>query len=79
MTPELERELTSAVLSDAPLPAIVEQLRDFERRGVSRQEAQALLESMRENTPDGAIEDRILEVLDFVSGFCPADRTIWAD
>ncbi|HWE36790.1 MAG TPA: hypothetical protein VG406_09510 [Isosphaeraceae bacterium] len=79
MTTERERELTSAVESDAALPKIVEQLREFKHRGVSRQEVYALLESLRENARDDVLEDRILEVMDFVSGFCSADWDVWAE
>jgi hypothetical protein len=79
MTTEMERELASAVESGAPLPAIVEQLRDFKRRGASRREVYDFLESMREHVIDEAAEDRILEVMDFVSGFCSPECTIWTE
>jgi type II secretory pathway component PulF len=75
----LSRELETVVSSGMPLRQIVSALREYRRSGVSRREVQLALESLRDQAKDEAIEDRILEVMDIVSGFCPRESTVWED
>ncbi len=78
MTSErLSQELETVVSSGMPLRQIVSALREYRRSGVSRHEVQLALESLRDQAKDEAIEDRILEVMDVVSGFCPQESTVW--
>jgi hypothetical protein len=53
--------------------------RRLKEPGVPRREVQAALESMRKGIEDEAVEDRIPEVLDVVTGFCAIEQTIWND
>lgn len=76
---EIENQLEQAVASDQPLGTILDRLRLYRDRGASRHDVQVILEEIRRQAPPGAIDDRILEVLDFVTGFCPADQSIWND
>jgi hypothetical protein len=48
-------------------PATVMAIDEFQRR------------SPRHDVKNQATEDRILEVLDVVTGFCPVEQTIWDD
>jgi hypothetical protein len=77
MTSELQRQLETTILSSAPLENIVSLLRAYKSQGVSQSEVYSFLESLRNRAPDEATEDRILEVADFVAGFCSPQMKIW--
>ena len=77
MTGELKRRLESAILSGAPLEDIVSLLRGYRSHGVSQGEVYSFLEALRDRGSDRAAEDRILEVADFVAGFCSPHMRIW--
>lgn len=77
MTGELQRRLEAAILSDAPLEDIVSLLRGYKSQGISQEEVYSFLESLRDQAPDEAADDRILEVADFVAGFCSPHMKIW--
>lgn len=76
---DIRQELDEALASDLPLPRIVAMLRDYRDQGFSRTDVQNVLEAMRAAATEEATEDRILEVMDFVSGFCSANEIIWDD
>ena len=61
------------------LGQVVSTLREYRRQGITRHEVQHALETLRDQTPDGAVEDRILEVMDIVGGFCSRENTVWED
>jgi hypothetical protein len=73
----MERELEAAVHSDMPLGEVVAILRRLKGQGLTQAEAYALLDHMRETAPDEPTDDRILEVADFVAGFCAPHMRIW--
>jgi hypothetical protein len=77
MTSELQRRLETAILSGARLEDIVSLLREYKSQGVSQGEVYAFLDALRGRTRDEAIDDRILEVADFVAGFCSTHMRIW--
>jgi hypothetical protein len=77
MNREMEKELEAAVKSDQLLGNIVALLRRFKDQGVAQTEVYAFLERMRQSAPDEASDDRILEVADFVAGFCAPHMKIW--
>jgi hypothetical protein len=80
MTSEhLLEEFEEAIASKVSLPEIVSTLREFRRCGVSRHEAQLALETLRRQIQDEAKEDRILEIMDIVSGFCSRENSVWDD
>jgi GNAT superfamily N-acetyltransferase len=54
-------------------------LREYRRQGITRDEVRHALEALRDQTSDEAVEDRILEILDIVSGFCSRENTVWED
>jgi hypothetical protein len=76
MTGEQLLEDLQGVIS---LSRIVATLREYRQQGVARHEVQSALEELREKAHGEASEDRILEVLDIVSGFCPPEMTVWHD
>ena len=77
MSSELQRELEGAIRSARPLEEIVALLRQYKAQGVNRDEVYAFLESLRDGASDEAEEDRILEIADFVAGFCSPHMRIW--
>jgi hypothetical protein len=72
-------ELRAALMSGLSLGQIVKVLRDYRAAGISREEVQDALERLRSHAQDEAQEDRILEVMDIVSGFCSAENSVWED
>jgi ferric-dicitrate binding protein FerR (iron transport regulator) len=74
----MKKQLRQLVESDAPLSTVVDELRRLRNAGLTQDEARAALEELRRNAPDEAAEDRILEMLDFVTGFCSPARRVWS-
>jgi hypothetical protein len=77
MKSDWQRELETAIGSDRPLEEIVALLRQFKEKGVTQEEAYSFLVSLREKVSDEATDDRILEVADFVAGFCSPHVAVW--
>lgn len=77
MSRELRRELEDAIRSDRSLEDIVALLRQYKAQGVNRDEVYTFLQLLRDSAADEAEEDRILEVADFVAGFCAPHMKIW--
>ncbi len=71
--------LQGVISAPVSLSQIVSTLREYQHQGVARHEVQSALEGLRERAHDEATEDRILEVMDIVSGFCPREMTVWDD
>ncbi len=72
-------ELSERISNGASLREIAASLRDLKRSGISREDVRLVLEASRQRARDEAEEDRILEVMDLVSGFCPRELTVWDD
>jgi len=79
MNVELKQELEAAIKSDVSLNNIVALLRRYKERGVSQDEVYAFLDSLHQAAPDEATDDRILEVADFVAGFCSRHMKVWEE
>jgi RNA polymerase sigma factor (sigma-70 family) len=80
MTSEhLSQELEGAITAGFSLPQVVSALREYQRQGITRNEVQLALESLRDQTTDEVVEDRILEIMDVVSGFCSRENTVWEE
>jgi hypothetical protein len=71
--------LQGAIRARIPLAQIAVTLREYRQQGVTRQQVQSALEALRNSAPDEETEDRILEVMDIVSGFCSPQLTVWPD
>ena len=76
---EVQRELEVAFAAASPLEQIWEKLRHFKEQGIVKQEVIKVLEGLRQEAADEAVEDRILEVMDYVYGFCSPSLTIWPE
>lgn len=79
MSVDIRQPLVAAIDSGMPLPGILEVVRGLKNRGHSRAEVRDVLEALRAEADSEGIEDRILEVLDFVAGFCAAEQRIWSE
>jgi hypothetical protein len=77
MSADWHRELEAAIRSGKPLEEIVALLRQYKARGIAQGEVYSFLESLRETAPGEATDDRILEVTDFVAGFCSPHMKVW--
>lgn len=64
-------EAQAALEAGASVEEFRELLVSASARGLSRADAQRVLETMRREAATEAIEDRVLEVLDIVTDFCP--------
>ena len=78
MNAEWQRELETAIRSHKPLDQIVAMLRQYKAQGVTQGEVYSFLETLHQAAPEEWIDDRILEVADFVAGFCASHMKIWA-
>jgi hypothetical protein len=77
MNAERQQELTAAIKSGMPLDEIVALLRRFKEQGVTQGEVYSFLEALHQGAPDAATDDRVLEVADFVAGFCAPHMKVW--
>ena len=75
MNKELEKQIHSALRYDDSLETFLEILLVFKRGGGGQEEALVTLENMREFYQE--FEDQILEIMDFVTGFCRPEFRIW--
>jgi hypothetical protein len=77
MNAELKKELEAAIRSDKSLEEIVTMLRGYKQQGVTREEVYSFLESLHGEEKDESIDDKVLEVADFVVGFCAPHLNVW--
>ncbi len=77
MTMDLRQELSAAIQSETSLEEIVALLRRYKAQGVAKDDVYSFLDSLRWATTDETTEDRILEVADFVAGFCSPHMKVW--
>ena len=70
MTTDLRQKIESLIFSDIPLQEVVAKLRDYKEQGASTEAMYGVLESMHASAQNEEEGDRILEVADFVAGFC---------
>jgi hypothetical protein len=77
MNAEMRQELEAAINTDKPLDEIVALLRRYKEQGVTQGQVYSFLESLHRAAPDEATDDRILEVADFVAGFCASHMKVW--
>ncbi len=71
---EMARSVREAILANASLDELFEIVRGYRSRGGSQEQAQEALQAARQGA-DEVTDDRILEVLDFVTGF--SRRRVW--
>ncbi|WP_417388325.1 hypothetical protein [Gimesia sp.] len=77
MNHALEQRLKLLVVSDTSLQFVIEELRQMKSEGFQQEVVRKTLEELRLECKTEKEEDRTLEVLDFVSGFCAPDNQVW--
>lgn len=76
MSNGLRTEIGAAIERGASLEEIVGILRKFRDQGTTAKAATEVLEAMRAGA-DERTEDRLLEILDVVTGFCRPEYRVW--
>ena len=69
--------LAELVEGDQPPRRVAASLRECRDLGLTRLEAIEILGRLRDRADDEAKEDRVLEMLDIVTGFCSAELNVW--
>ncbi|KUZ63925.1 hypothetical protein WI38_32620 [Burkholderia ubonensis] len=72
----LDRELRDVLEKSANLDVLRTILVKYREKGFDSESANELLAAMR-NDMDEDIEERILELMDIVSGFCAPSMRVW--
>lgn len=78
-TSEMLAELQNQIVSGKPLSDLWEQLRRLRDANTSASQVVKFLQDILSQNDDSAIEDRVMEVLDYVTGFCNVKYQIWND
>jgi hypothetical protein len=73
---DLQSSIDSAISRNENLESISTILKSYKEKGIDQSAVIELLESMRIGA-DEEYEDRLLEILDVVSGFCDSKYTVW--
>ena len=73
----LEGEIKEALQKQASLQMLREIVCRYKQHGGTQHAAYVTLEKIRGEQMDEPDEDRILELMDFVAGFCAQDQRIW--
>ncbi len=73
----LESEIKGALKNQVSLPMLREIVCQYKQNGGTQQAAYVILEKIRHEQIEEPDEDRILELMDFVAGFCAQDQRIW--
>jgi hypothetical protein len=78
MIDDFKKAILAAVSRGASLSEFTQILRQYRDLGLTKQLAHETLEGMRAGV-DEQTEDRVLEVLDIVWGFCNARLRVWEE
>ena len=76
MIDEFAREVAEALQREPATDGAEQVLRKWRAKGLTAETALLALESLRAGA-DEATDDRILELMDIVAGFCAPHRRIW--
>ncbi|MGA3674595.1 hypothetical protein [Lysinibacillus agricola] len=74
---KLKTEIHNGLLNHCEFFDLLKILKEYKDAGGKQNDAYAVLESLREAIKDDSYEDRILELLDVVVGFCSLHVRIW--
>ena len=74
---DLENEIQTALKKQVPLPMLREIVQRYKQCGGTQKTAYDALEKIRQDYSDEPCEDLILDLMDFVAGFCSKDQRIW--
>ncbi len=75
----LSEELAAMISEDAPATEVATKLREYRDSGITRDDVLGTLEGLRALAKGEAEEDRILDVMDIVVGWCGGHMKVWED
>ena len=73
----LEDQIKRALQKQVSLQMLREIVCQYKQSGGTQQAAYETLEKIQREQMEEPDEDRILELMDFVTGFCAQDQKIW--
>ncbi len=73
----LEKEIKKALNQKASLQTLREIISRYKQCGGTQQDAYGTLEHIRCASIEGISEDLLLDLMDFVTGFCSKNQRIW--
>jgi hypothetical protein len=73
----LEDQIKGALQKPVSIQMLREIVCQYKQRGGTQQAAYVALEKIRDEQTEEPDADRILELMDFVAGFCAPDQRIW--
>ena len=73
----IEDQIKGALQKPVSIQMLREIVCQYKQRGGTQQAAYAALEKIRNEQTEEPDADRILELMDFVAGFCAQDQRIW--
>jgi len=76
MTAILKSQIVSALVENKPIQSLHEVLVSFRDSGGTKDDAYTSLNELREEF-QGESEDKILELMDFVTGSCSPHMKVW--
>ena len=71
-----EKDIIEILDGEYKIPALLEVIKKYKKSGIGQEEMLKELERIR-HLKDEKFEDRILEVMDIISGFCRPDYRLW--
>jgi hypothetical protein len=74
---DFETEIKAALKQQAPLPMLREIVHRYKQHGGTQKNAYSALEKIRQEYREDPGEDLLLDLMDFVAGFCSTDQRIW--
>jgi hypothetical protein len=74
-----EAAIREALANQAGLVEYVRILREHRAAGLTQRIADEVLSELRRTAPDEAADERIMEVMDVVFGFCAPHLRVWPD
>jgi hypothetical protein len=77
MDEALKHRLRKLLPTEIRLNSMIDELRQLNNENYSQSVVQHALEDLRAESETEQEEDRVLELLDFVTGFCSPEKTIW--
>jgi anthranilate phosphoribosyltransferase len=73
----IQRELVDRISSGADFIQLHALLSQYKQRGLTAEEVAHALEQLRSSVTNESNEDRVLELLDVVHGFCSPHLKLW--
>lgn len=74
---DFQAELARRIAESRPLGEVLDLVVGFRHRGIAQEAVYLALQQLRASAPDEAYEDRVLDVMDFVWGWCHVSQRIW--